>query len=806
MKISYRWLHSFLPYNIPLPELEDLLTRIGLEVEGSHLYRFPRYDCAGLVIGEITQCTPHPNADRLHVLQVDIGQAHNLNIVCGDKTTKKGERIVIAPAGTRLHTEAKTTLVQKTRLRGIDSEGMACSAGELGLSNAHEEVLRVGGDIPAGTPLTTLYPPYEDTVLELGLTPNRTDCMSHWGVARALNAYLNYQRRQQNTLQAPPLLTPDKTRPTSFTINNDPAVCPRFCGVLIDNITVTESPDWLVRFLESMGGRSVNNIVDSTNFILHLYGQPVHAYDADKIPNAHLEVSALKEAAAFRGLDGQNYDLRPGDIAIKDKEHIYALAGIMGGLDTAVVPATKRIFLEIAHFDALSVRKTATRLGLRTEAALRFEKGTDPSACKEIMGYLLGFLKKTVPAFNASELIDIAVPAAPVRVSASYAYVQRLSGKNYTPEQIKSSLQALDYLIEQETDTHLSVRVPAYKQDVRHAQDLVEEIMRTDGFERILTPDTLQYAAPPPDEGQDYFYFKEKLLDSLAAQGFNEILSNSVLDATEIPDVQKSCLLHLSNPLSRLHNALRPHTVLSGLEAIAFNAKRQQKDFQFFEYAKHYQKTSAGSFTEKALLSLWISGNRYEAHWQQAPMPFTLFDMKSFAEQLFGRNNLNAYTCQPVSAPHPDLEEIWEYRTEGKSLGYIAAVSTALCQKKDIKQAVFFAAVDIETLYQSLQKQSVSYKTISKFPTVQRDLSLLLPRELPFAAVTQIIAGLELKELEKISVFDLFEPKDMQGKKSLAFSLFFSNAAKTFEDKEIDALMQRIQNALTAKEGIVLRR
>lgn len=806
MKISYRRLHTFLPYNIPLQELEDLLTRIGLEVEGVHLYRFPKYDRAGLIIGAITQCTPHPNADKLHVLQVDIGKANNLTIVCGDKTTKKEERIVIAPAGTHLHIGAKATLIQKTKLRGINSEGMACSAWELGLGNTNEGVLRVAEDTPVGTPLSTLYPPYEDHILELGLTPNRSDCMSHWGVARALNAYLNYQRRQQNTLQSPPLFTLKDVRPASFEVVNDAAVCRRFCGVLIDNIAVTESPDWLVRFLESLGGRSVNNIVDITNFILHLYGQPVHAYDADRIQNTRLEVAALTEAAAFTGLDGQNYNLVPGDIVIKDKKHIYALAGIMGGIDSAVTRDTKSVFLEIACFDALSVRKTAARLGLRTEAALRFEKGTDASACKEIMGYLLSFLKKTAPAFSASDFIDIAAPEAPVTVAASYAYVNRLSGKIYTPEQIKNSLQALDYVIEQETATHLSVRVPAYKQDIRHAQDLVEEIMRTDGFERILAPDKFQYAAPPPDKGQDYFYFKENLSDGLAAQGFNEILSNSVIDAAKIPEAQQSCILHLSNPLSRLHNALRPHTVLSGLEAIAFNSKRRQKDFQFFEYAKYYQKTSAAPFSEKALLSLWISGNRHEAHWQQAPAPFTLFDMKSFVEQLFRRNNLTRYTCMPASEPFPHLEEVRQYQSEGKNLGYIAAVSAALCQKTDIKQAVFFAAVDIEILYLLLQKQPLSYKAVCKFPLVQRDISLLMPQELPFAAVTQIIAELELKELEKISVFDLFEPGDMNDKKSLTFSLFFSNAEKTFEDKEIDVLMQRIQNALTEKEGIVLRR
>ncbi len=796
MTISYKWLSEYLPVKIEPERLSKILTSVGLEVEKMETFEEVKGGLKGLVIGEVLHAEQHPNADKLKLTKVNTGTGEPLQIVCGAPNVAAGQKVVVATVGTTIHPSGGEPLTMKVaKIRGVESHGMICAEDEMGLGTSHAGIMVLPKEAKIGTTAADYFQPYSDIIYEIGLTPNRMDAMSHWGVARDVCAYLSHHDKKE----VRPLLPQNHfkvDRPSlkvDVVIENDKA-CKRYSGVCIAGVQVKESPKWLQERLKSIGLRPINNIVDITNFILHETGQPLHAFDYDAITNQRVFVKTLAEGTPFITLDGKERKLSSEDLMICDATQPMCIAGVFGGLHSGVTEKTTNIFLESAYFDPIFIRKTSFRHGLRTDAATRFEKGIDISNTVNIAKRAAMLIKEIAGGTIASDIVDIYPDPEPKKeVSIKYHYLKKLSGKNYHPDTVKNILQSLGFSLERDTMDTLTVAVPYHKPDVSLPADLVEEILRIDGLDNIDIPTTISIS-PSIEENYKAEQLKEKISNVLTGLGFSEILTNSITNAAYFSEAELKTVVKLLNNLSSELNVMRPSMLHTALEVISFNINRRNNNLKFFEFGKTYTTSGVGEYKEAAHLSLYLTGQLNETNWKTKPIASDIYYIKGVTEAILSA--LGFKNISFVNAASNELQTALIVEQNEEKLVELGRVQNNLTTRFDIKQPVFFADFYWDTILKYAAKQ-VQFKEISKYPSVERDLALVVPKSMKYKEVEEQVSKLRLAKLQEVKLFDVFESEKLgTGKKSMAINFTFLDEEKTLTDKEIDSWMNRIMTTL----------
>ncbi|MBS1781688.1 MAG: phenylalanine--tRNA ligase subunit beta [Bacteroidetes bacterium] len=792
MIISYQWLMDYLPKPVPVAELSNILTSIGLEVEAVDRMEAVKGSLEGLLIGEVLTCEKHPNADKLKVTTVSLGGMEVLHIVCGAPNVAAGQKVVVAPVGTSVHpVNGKSFEIKKAKIRGELSEGMLCAADEIGLGNDHEGILILPNDVTVGKLAAQYFAiPEPDFAIHIGLTPNRSDAMSHLGVARDVCAYLSHHH-QQSVLPTAPTFELPKVKPgLSIDVHvHDADACPRYAGVSISNIEIKESPNWLQQRLKTIGVRPINNVVDVTNYVLHEFGQPLHAFDADKIEGKEINVKLLPPGTSFLSLDEKERKLNGAELMICDKNTGMCMAGVFGGANSGVSAATSTVFLESAYFNPTAIRRASLFHGLRTDAATHFEKGVDINFVIPSLIRAAALICELTGGFVSSEMIDFYPNPLPLKsVSIRYEYILRLSGKTYSQASIDQILGALGFDIESKSEDGLVVRVPSNKSDVLQPADIVEEILRIDGLDNIVIPDRLNISLVPPVKNDRAL--KEQFAEMLCGIGFQEIVTNSIVNSKYYPD--RNDLVQMLNSLSSELDVMRPSMLESGLEVIQYNNNRKSSDLLLFEFGSVYAKRNE-KFFQQQQLALWITGNVRSAQWNQPSKAADLYFLKGVVQNLFSRAGLHT-----VKTEYQDGQVF--YRHKNQLLATIFQIPTEKLKLIDVRQPVFFALVEWDTVFQLAQTISTKYQEVPKYPAVQRDLSLVLDRAISYQQVEQATRKLELSALRSFSLFDVFESEKLGvNKKSYALSFTFQLEDRTLTDTETDQLMQQLTQSYVSE-------
>ncbi|ASZ09743.1 phenylalanine--tRNA ligase subunit beta [Chitinophaga pendula] len=808
MTISYNWLCDYLPVK-PAPEqLSVILTSVGLEVESLERFEAVKGSLLGLVIGEVLTVVPHPNADKLRLTTVNTGGTEPLHIVCGAPNVAVGQKVVVAPIGATIYpAEGEPLTMKKAKIRGEESHGMICAEDEIGLGSSHDGILVLDPALQPGTPASEVFHPQQDWIFEIGLTPNHMDAMSHIGVARDICAYLNnVEQTQQYQVQLPaiPALTPAATpAPVTVKVENTDA-CPRYCGVSISGITVGPSPEWLQQQLQSIGVRAINNIVDITNFILHETGQPLHAFDR-QVTGGQVLVKNLPQDTLFTTLDGKERKLDARDLLIcNGNSEPMCLAGVFGGLQSGVTDATKDIFLESAWFDPITTRATSMRHGLRTDAATRFEKGVDISGTLYVLQRATALICELAGGQIASDWIDsYPQPKQKATISTTWQYLTRLSGKDYGQEKILSILRSLRFDILDSNAEGLTVAAPFSKPDITLPADVLEEIMRIDGYDNVEFPGEMRIA-PTISEQPDREKIYEKIADYLAANGFNEIFNNSITNSKYFtPEVLEHTVKMLNN-LSAELDIMRPSMLETGLESIAYNLNRRNEHLLFFEFGKTYAVGTNG-YEETPHLCLYLTGNKTTETWLHKSSPVDFYFLKGYVINILTQLALKG--LQWAEADSSDLQHGWQIKVQNKPVVTLGAVAATKLKQFDIKQPVWYADINWQVLLGLLQKKDSFYKEIPKYPSVRRDLALVLDRQVKFAAVEAAAKGVKSALLQQINLFDVFESEKLgNNKKSYAVSFTFQDTQKTLTDKEIDTVMEKLVKAFESQLQAEIRK
>jgi phenylalanyl-tRNA synthetase beta chain len=794
MNISYNWLSEYLPVKLDPDLLSDILTAIGLEVESLEKYEEVKGSMKGLVIGEVLEVNQHPGADRLKVTRVDIGTDEPLKIVCGAPNVAAGQKVVVATVGTTIYPFNKDPMTMKAaRIRGEDSYGMICAEDEIGLGEDHGGILVLENGAKAGQPAGEYFRLSQDWIYEIGLTPNRMDAMSHLGVARDVCAWLS--NREEKVIR-PLIKTTDNFKvdnhdfPIAVQVENTKA-CPRYAGVSLTEIKVAESPAWLKQKLKAIGVRPINNVVDITNFVLHECGQPLHAFDGDAVTGRQIIVKNLPHGTPFVTLDGKERKLDAEDLMICNAETGMCIAGVFGGLHSGVTHKTTRIFLESACFNAVAIRRTSFRHDLRTDAAIRFEKGVDISGVIYALKRAAGLMVELCGAKVASDITDIyPQPQPQTIVKFSHDYLSRLSGKDYAPSKVKAILSSLGFEAVEQNEKVMRFSVPYSKPDIALPADLAEEVMRIDGYDNVAIPSHISLA-PALTDKPDKETLREKIAGYLTGNGFYEIFTNSITNSRYYNEDQP--LIHLINNLSSELDIMRPSLLETGLEAIAYNLNRQQLNILFFEFGKTYLLQD-NDYVEKEYLALFLSGNKSAGNWLEQPMPVDNYFLKGHIQNIFSLTGLSLPDIIPANSPE------WPYTqnilTQGQKAGSCTTVHTSKLQQFGIRQPVWYAELDWRLLCKLSGRAAIRYNDIPKYPSVRRDLALILDKNIPFAAVESTARAVKSNILQSITLFDVFESEKLgKGKKSYAVSFIFCHPEKTLTDKEIDKVMQKLIHA-----------
>lgn len=802
MTISYKWLSEYLPVTVDPERLSRILTSIGLEVESMTQYEEVKGGLKGLVIGEVLSTEKHPNADKLTLTKVNTGNGEPLQIVCGAPNVAAGQKVVVATVGTTIYPAAGDPLTMKVaKIRSVESHGMICAEDEIGLGTSHDGIMVLPADVKVGMPVAEYFQPYDDIIYEIGLTPNRMDAMSHWGVARDVCAYLSHHDKKDIkpiSPQAKPNGNGFKIDNTSKTIavkiENEKA-CPRYSGISITNVTIKQSPKWLQQKLKSIGLRPINNIVDITNFIQHETGQPLHAFDADKIGGQQIVVKNLAEGTPFITLDEKERKLSAEDLMICDDKGGMCIAGVFGGLHSGVTDSTKNIFLESACFDAVITRKTSFRHGLRTDAASRFEKGTDISATVGVLKRAAGLIRELCGGEIASEIVDIYPGQKPkTEVAIKWHFIKKLSGKNYHPDAVKNILTSLGFEVIKEGIDELRVAVPYHKPDISLPADIVEEIVRVDGLDNIEIPGAITIT-PAVEENYSKETYREKVAGSLVGLGFSEMLTNSITNAAYFTGEEQEGMVKMINSLSAELNILRNSLFETALEVVARNLNHKNTSLRLFEFGKAYSKQDEGKYSETEKLCLVITGNKNEDGWKQKSSPTDLYYLKGIIEKLLQLLGIKPDRAEALEVPKLSNHAV--YTCNGQIVAGFGEVKKTVLEKFGIKQPVFFAGLNWQLLAEMAGQQAAKIKELPKYPAVQRDLAMVVLKELPWAAVDQAVQKLKLTKLRDIKLFDIFESEKLgTGKKSIAVNFTFLDEEKTLTDKEIDGWMSKIMDTL----------
>lgn len=820
MNISYNWLKDYLDFDLQPDEVAAALTSIGLETGGVEEVQTIKGGLEGLVIGEVLTCEEHPNSDHLHITTVNVGGAEPLQIVCGAPNVAAGQKVVVAVNGTKLYDGDECFTIKRSKIRGIESNGMICAEDEIGIGTDHAGIIVLPADAVVGTPAKEYYNVKSDYVLEVDITPNRVDATSHFGVARDLAAYLKQNGKPAN-LKRPSVdaFKIDDEVPAIEVVVENKEACLRYSGITIKNVTVKESPEWLQNRLKVIGLRPINNVVDITNYILHGVGQPLHSFDADKIKGNKVVVRSATEGAKFVTLDGVERTLTDRDLMICNVEEPMCIAGVFGGLDSGVTEQTKNVFLESATFHPTWIRKTARRFGLNTDASFRYERGLDPNQTVEVMKRAALLIQEVAGGTITGAIQDIyPVPVAPYRVELTYDKVNTLIGKVIPVETVKSILESLEMKIVSETAEGLVIDVPVYRIDVQRDVDVIEDILRIYGYNNVEFSDNvksnLSYQTPT-----DRSYKLQNLIsEQLCGCGFNEILNNSLTRSAYYDNLSTYPVSHcvmLMNPLSADLNCMRQTLLFGGLESVEHNAKRKNGNIRFFEFGNCYdynidhkkEGETLAEFSEDYRLGLWVSGSRVDNNWAHPNEKSSVYELKAYVENILVRLGVNLQKVIFGNLANDIYSAGLSITTSsGRQLGTMGIVSPKICKELDIETDVYYAELSWTLLMKEIKKSKVTFSEISKFPAVKRDLALLLEKNVQFAEIEKIATESERKLLKDVALFDVYEGKNLPaGKKSYAVSFYLQDEGKTLNDKQIDAIMKKIQTNLEQKLGAQLR-
>jgi phenylalanyl-tRNA synthetase beta chain len=790
-------------------KLAAILTSVGLEVENLYSYGEVTNSLQGLLIGEILTCEKHPNADKLTITTVSNGHGETLQIVCGASNVAPGQKVIIAPVGTTLYpiNEEPFTIKQAT-IRGIESHGMLCAEDEIGVGGSHEGIIVLPGDAETGMAARDFYKSSVDSVLEIGLTPNRMDAMSHMGVAKDVCAYLAHHNKTGIKMISP-FKNIFKADNTSHKINveiENTEACSRYSGVTISGIKISHSPGWLQSRLKSIGVRPINNIVDITNFILHETGQPLHAFDADKIKGNKIIVKTLPEGTLFTTLDEKVRILNSEDLMICDgDETAMCFGGVFGGLESGVTQNTIAIFLESAWFNPASIRKTSFRHNLRTEAAIRFEKGVDISNTVHVLKRTALLIKEICGGQISSEVIDVyPVPKTQNEVILQNHYLKKISGKNYHPETVKNILKSLNFSIVREGDDELTVAVPFSNPDITIPADIIEEIMRIDGLDNIEIPSVIKIS-PAVETGAYEAAVKEKIAGWLTGNGFSEIFTNSITNSKYFTEKRLTTTVKIINSLSEDLNVMRPSMMPTGLESISYNLNRKNADLLFFEFGKIYSTTEPGKYTEVESLALYFAGNKKETNWKVPAEKMDIYFVKGVCNNILSLAGLHDYLFAP--GKESELDDCIIGTLNEYTVAEAGSIKKITLEKFSIKQPVFYLYINWQKLISLTQKKDVSFIEIPKFPQVHRDLSIIVDKRISYQSLESSVAALNLARLISVKLFDVFENEKLgENKKSLAISFLFSDKEKTLTDGETDEMMERIIHVIEKDWNAEIRR
>ncbi|HLG36487.1 MAG TPA: phenylalanine--tRNA ligase subunit beta [Bacteroidia bacterium] len=814
MRISFNWLKEYQNFNTSPVETASLLTSCGLEVESVEEYYSVPGGMKGLVIGHVLTCEKHPSVDRLSLTTVDIGNEEIKKIVCGAPNIKAGQKVVVAPVGTTVYPVSGTPFeIRNAKIRGENSEGMICAEDEIGLGISHEGVLILKDDARIGSLASDYFNVTSDYVFEIGLTPNRVDAASHYGVARDLNAVLDLipspSPKEKEALRLVSLekFSIDNTNlPIAIEVK-DVVVCPRYCGITVSGVVVAPSPKWLQQRLISIGMHPAYNIVDITNFVLHECGQPLHAFDADKISGKKIILQKLKEGTPFTTLDGKERKLSADDLMICDAEKPMCIAGVFGGINSGITEATKNIFIESAFFSPETIRKTVRYHGLHTDASFRFERGADVSMALYALKRAAVLIREIAGGKISSDVTDVyPSPVQKRNISLDWNYLNTLCGFEVDRKTAENILSSLGFEIKS-SNSSLSVDVPHHKTDVVYSADLVEEILRIYGYNKI--PMSKKISISFSDEkANNTDRQKNNISAYLSSCGFSEIMTNSLTAKQNTEKLSEKKIIPLLNPLSVELDVMRTEMFLTGLESVRYNLNRQQDDLKFFEFGKVYSKENQGN-REETRLALYITGNKNPHSWNSAPVSADFFFLKAYVENIFSRIGIQMkdgkLETENVSG------NTYSYRTIislGKNiLVSYGLLNRALLRSYDIDALVFHADLNWDSISEMASKHSVSFKELPRFPHVKRDISMIIDKATSYASIHELAYSTEKNLLRDVNLFDLYEGENIPaGKKSCALSFYLRDDAKTLTDSEIDAVVNRFINAFEKKLGAVVRK
>ena len=824
MNISYKWLKEYVDFDLGEEQVAEALTSIGLEVGSVEEVQAIKGGLQGLVVAEVLTCEPHPNSDHMHVCSVNIGAEEPVQIVCGAPNVAQGQKVIVATLGTKLYDGEECFTIKRSKLRGIESLGMICAEDEIGIGTSHDGIIVLPQEAKVGTPAAEYYGIESDWVIEVDITPNRADACSHYGVARDLYAWLvrNGHKTALHRTDVSSFAADNNDLDIDIVVENAEA-CPRYCGVTIKGCEVKESPEWLQTKLRTIGVRPINNVVDVTNYVMFAYGQPLHCFDADMIEGKKVVVKTMPEGTPFVTLDGVEHKLSERDLAICNANAPMCIAGVFGGKGSGTYETTKDVLLESAYFNPTWIRKSARRHGLNTDASFRFERGIDPDLQVYALKVAALMVKELAGGTVSMDIKDIEAPGLTknFEVDLEYKYAHDLIGKTIPAEVIKEIVTSLDMKITAETESGISLSVPAYRVDVQRPCDVVEDILRIYGYNNVEIPTAVKSSLTIKGEVDRSNKLQNLVSEQLVGEGFREILNNSLTKEAYYNDLAaypKDRAVKLLNPLSSDLNVLRQTLLFGGLESIAHNANRKNANLRFFEFGNCYYKNpdtteeqkaadTLAAYSEDLHLGLWLTGKRVEASWAHPEEPSSVYELKAYVGHILTRLGAPVGKLkQQAGANDIFAKSLALVDNNGTVVLEFGLVKKALTAAFDISAEVYFADINWTLLMKKTKKHSVNFTEISKFPAVSRDLALLVDKSVEFARIEQIAFAADRKFLKKVTLFDVYEGKNLEaGKKSYAVNFLLQDETKTMNDKQTDAVMAKIIASLEKQLGAKLR-
>ena len=821
MNISYKWLKEYVDFDLNPQEVADALTSEGLEVDGVEEIQAIKGGLEGLVVAQVLTCEPHPNSDHMHVCQVDLGTGEPVQIVCGAPNVAAGQKVIAATLGTKLYDGDQCFTIKKSKLRGVESYGMLCAEDEIGVGESHDGIIVLPEDTVTGMKAAQYYNMESDWVIEVDITPNRADACSHYGVARDLYAWLirNGYKTSLHRMDVSGFKVDNNDLNIDIDVQNTEA-CPRYCAVTIKGCEVKESPEWLKEKLNTIGLRPINNIVDITNYVMMAYGQPLHCFDADMIDGNKIVVKAMPDGTKFQTLDGVEHTLTDRDLAICNAKEPMCIAGVMGGRGSGTYDTTKDVLLESAYFHPTWIRKSARRHGLSTDASFRFERGVDPDGQIYALKVAAMLVKELAGGTISMDIKDVEAEGLVKKfeVKLDYKYVHDLIGKTIPVEVIKEIVTSLDMKIVGETEDSISLEIPAYRVDVQRPCDVVEDILRIYGYNNVEIPTSVKSSLTIKGDVDRSNKLENIIAEQLVGQGFREILNNSLTKESYYDGLETYApaeLVRVLNPLSSDLNVMRQTLLFGGLESIAHNVNRKSKNLRFFETGNCYYYNSKkhtadhllNAYSQAHFVGLWLTGNHIEGSWAHANEATSVYQLKAYVMNILVRLGYELGGMR-IGQGSNDIfaKSLSVSDRNGKVLVELGLVAKAITSRFDIDQEVYYAEINWSMLTKKLQKNTVSFKEISKYPAVSRDLALLIDKNVEFAQIEQIARNSEKKLLKKVELFDVYEGDNLpEGKKSYAVNFVLQDETKTMNDKQTDAIMKKIVANLEKQLGAVLR-